>query len=342
MADGTETTQVSLDSPLVSMQQYKAARESGATTTIEKSQLENVTPPEVTGEEESKDYKEKRQEQQGKNRGGGFQKRIDRLVKEKALLQERLARYESANGNSTHQEESLESSPAERQAEPERTETPEEEPKVRALKQRYPDWDRVMERARNERMRISDDAANVMRSSDNAGHIAYMLASNEALRNEFNKLPSAQQVEQIRQMDRHIAFVESGGQQDADRFKRGMAELSKKHSDFKELVSAAHDIKIPEAMSRQILSLENGPDVTIYLARNPKIAQELADMDPKSSERELWRISGQVEAHNGEKLVSKAPPPIRPVSGGFSRSSVPLDEMDMEAYKKARAAGQKR
>jgi hypothetical protein len=42
------------------------------------------------------------------------------------------------------------------------------------------------------------------------------------------------------------------------------------------------------------------------------------------------------------KVVSKAPSPIKPVNGGSTRSHVPLDELDMPAFKKARAAGRVR
>jgi hypothetical protein len=349
LVEATQVNEIPIDDPSVSSAQFKEARADGKLT-VDPSEAEQA--PKITGDETSKEYKEKRQEQQEKKPPSkwSFDKRIGRLVKQAAIERERaeaaerrLAEYESqqANRNGTHQEESLESLPEERHSEPERTETQEEDPKIREMRERHPDWDRVFARAKNEGLSISPEAAAVMPSLPNHYQIRYMLAKDDEFRKEFNKLSPQQQIKEIQKIDGDIAFIESGGQQDADRFKRGMAEASKKHSDFKELSSAAKEIKIPETMTRQIISLENGPDVAIYLARNPQIARELAGMEPRASERELWRISGQVEAGHRPKLVSQAPPPIRPVSGGSSRSTVPLDEADMTDYKKRRRAGEK-
>jgi hypothetical protein len=70
------------------MEQYNAAREDGATTTIEKSELEEA--PKVTGTEKSaKEYNEKRDAQQQRSKGSGYQKRYDRLFREKHEERER-------------------------------------------------------------------------------------------------------------------------------------------------------------------------------------------------------------------------------------------------------------
>jgi hypothetical protein len=101
LVEGTEVTnEIPLDSPEISSQQYKEARAEGKTT-VDAAELDDS--PKITGDETSKEFKEKRQEQldrkTGFPRGGGFEKRIHKLTREKAELQERLARYESANGN---------------------------------------------------------------------------------------------------------------------------------------------------------------------------------------------------------------------------------------------------
>src|SRR5438034_9263415 len=86
--------QVPLDE--LSQTDYKAARAAGATEAIPKTELEDTKAPEVTGKEEMDAYKQKREEQKNGKPKGGFQKRIDRLVKHVATLEEQLARK---NGN---------------------------------------------------------------------------------------------------------------------------------------------------------------------------------------------------------------------------------------------------
>jgi hypothetical protein len=213
----------------LSVADYKVARASGATTTIAKEDLDDKKPPEVDGTESMKEFKEKREEQETKDPErkvkGGFQKRIDRLTREKFILAERLARYEpdgalesrvfeeiaqrKANGNgATPQEQSRESSSTE-SAEQNTNKTPAtEDPKIAAFKQRYSDWDEVQNKARS--LSISHEAAKTMKSMPNAGHISYILAKYDEFRDELNKMSPAQQVQQIRRMDSDIESVESG------------------------------------------------------------------------------------------------------------------------------------
>ena len=277
----------------------------------------------------------------------GVDKRIDRLVKERsqaraeaAELKQRLAQYETnGNGAAPHvEEQGQESRPEERQQEQER-ETPAEEPKIRALRERYPDWDDVMTRAKNEGMSISDDAAQVMHASANAGHIAYMLASNDQFRAEFNKLTPKQQVKEMRRIDVGVAEFESGAKPLTDRIK---ATLSKE-----ELAGAVQAIKdgnplaanIVFSLAKKINLLPNAPEVFKALAGDRETCERLAQMNQERAEMEITRLSGRLEG-NGKYVapVSKAPPPIRPLGGGALRPTVdPADpELPYQEYKKLR------
>src|SRR6266536_2346081 len=95
--------QVRLDE--LPQRQYEAAREDGATETVAKSEVEEV--PKVTGEErQMKTYNEKRDAQESRGKGG-FQKRIDGLIREREqererreAVERRLQEIEGRNGNS--------------------------------------------------------------------------------------------------------------------------------------------------------------------------------------------------------------------------------------------------
>ena len=337
------TEQVPLDT--LSQSQYNAARAAGATETISNADLAEAEPPKVTGQEDMKEYKEKRAEQQERGPSkGGFQKRIDRLVKERSELQEKLLRYEAGqangNGNGTPPEEQTHEPETQRYS-PEQSESPTEEPKIRALRERYPDWDRVMSRAKNENIRISDDAAQVMHASEYGGHIAYMLASNDEFRKEFNKLPTAQQVKEIRKIDMEIDAIESGRKPLADKLKATFSG-----EEMTEILKAINTNKLGERVSenlaKELLELPNGPQVFRHLITNPDATERLAYMPTRSAAiLELGRLSAKLDARYGQRLVSHAPPPIRPVSGGSTRSTVPLDEAEMADFKKRRQAGEK-
>jgi hypothetical protein len=141
----------------------------------------------------------------------------------------------------------------------------------------------------------------------------------------------------------------ANAQKKHDRYHWRLEEARKKHEDFEELREAGAQIRITQAMAGQILDLDNGPEVAVYLARHPEIAKDL-HKNPRAAQREIDYISRKLEEESRQdslaekigKVVSRAPSPIKPVSSGSTKSSVPLDEMPMAQFKKARAAGRVR
>jgi hypothetical protein len=329
---------------------FNAAGDAGATTTIDKSALEDQTPPKVTGEEPAKEYNEKRDEQQG-HRNRGAEKRIERLLKDRgaaraeaASLKERLARYESgpANGSSNGaepQEQSQESESYSGHSSEQRS-GPEDDSKFQALRQRYSDFDQVMERAGKENLRISDQAAKVLHSLDHGLDIAYRLASDDELRNDFNKLSPAQQIEKIRGANaEHSKFarVQPFLQQIKQTFSdEEIAEITK--AEEKNKVGA----DIAFGMTRELQELPNGPDVWAHIVKDSEISKRLARMSASQRTLELGRISARLEERSRPRSVSQVPPPFRPVGGSSTRSTVPLDAMSPADYNRARESGRVR
>ena len=335
--------QVRIDS--LPLEQFKAAREAGATTTIAKSEVEDSTPPKITSDDTMKEFKEKREEQQQGHRNRGAEKRIERLLKDRgaaraeaASLKERLARYENGPANSNGaepQEQSQESESYSGRSEERSAPTVEDNPKFQALRERYSDFDQVMERSKKEGMRISNEAAKVLHSLEHGGDIAYRLASDDEARIDFNKLPPARQVEEIRRAD-----AERGKYVRVQPFLQKIKETFS-DDEISEVVEAEKKNKIGAdlafSMTKELHDLPNGPEVWRHIVKDTTISKRLNQMSPSQRTLELGRISARLEVD--EPPVSRLPTPITPVGRGSARTSISLDDMDLKDFKRARADG---
>jgi hypothetical protein len=243
----------------VDQRTYNRVRDAGKDSIEKEDEEDFAAPEEPTGRENMKEFRKIREAQTNPKSGAGVQRRIDRLIKERAELRERVARYESGEQTNGHSVDGKPSQPE-----------PTEEERANAQKKH-------------------------------------------------------------------------------DRYYWRLEEARKKHEDFEELQKIGGEIKITPTMAGQIIDLDNGAEVAVYLARHPEIAKDL-HRNPRAAQREIDYISRMLEEESRQdslaekigKVVSRAPAPIKPVNGGSTRSTVPLDQMDMKAFKKAREAGRVR
>lgn len=116
-----------------------------------------------------------------------------------------------------------------------------------------------------------------------------------------------------------------------------------KYPDYDEVLASidSEQDAIPEGLALTIIELDNGPDVVYHLAKDPELVAQLKEMSPLRAIAELGRISDKLIAPTTEtpKPKTAAPAPIKPVATGNTKSTVPLDEMPYEDYKKARQQG---
>jgi hypothetical protein len=262
---------------------FKEARKNG---------LETVPKPEVKVEEKEEKSKAK----------GGFQARIDRLIKRTAELEKQLEeQLEAARKTPKSEEKEIVAEPKGR---PQKADFVDKEDEyIEALV----DWKAEQK----------------------------ILQAKEA---EARAAEAAQQ------------------KQVFDAYNRGVAEAKSVHEDFTEVVG--QDIDIPVGVQLAIVEMEEkGPEVAYFLGNNPEICEELMKMSRMRAIAEVWKICDKLNASESdeeeeteeekpaakakveEKPARRAPEPIRPVGNGKTRSSVPLNEMSMADYKKARAAG---
>lgn len=157
----------------------------------------------------------------------------------------------------------------------------------------------------------------------------YMEAKTEWLISQ--KLEQRQQLEQRKAEEQNTKEV-------FDAYNQRVAEVEAEHDDFKEVVGR-QDIQIPQSVQLAIFEMENGPEVAYYLGQNPEECEKLCEMSPFRAVIEIGRIADKITGPASAapaKQKTNPPPPIRPVGGNASTSSVPLDQLSPVDYIKVR------
>lgn len=315
------------------IEEYRAARDEGLKVSIDPADLKQIIAPPPTGKEELEDYRQKREGQTEHLSKGGAKRRIDQLTREKYELKERVALLEKGNGATPKSEQAT---PAETQPIKQASSSNDEHPDLPALRQRFPDFDEVMQKARDQRVRISDEAAAEVSGSRYAGQISYLIAKNPQLHAEFNRLPTTQQVSEIKRMEQAIAHTEAGG--------AAFTALVNSKLDKKEVAALQKNLASnPTAgpallpLLREITALPNGVDVFRALVKDPSACARIGGMSKEHAVLELGRMSGRIEKETEPENEPERGQrrPIRPVgSGSAGVSSVPLDQSNIDEYRK--------
>jgi hypothetical protein len=139
---------------------------------------------------------------------------------------------------------------------------------------------------------------------------------------------------------------EAQRQETVTAYNRQVTEFKKEHADFDQVIGK--DITLPQVALDTIVELAN-PAIAYYLAQHPEVCDELNDNvnRPGWVAARVGQIAAQVGMTTAEEVTegeseespvrrSAAPPPIKPVGGSATRSSVPLDEMPYSEYRKIR------
>lgn len=115
------------------------------------------------------------------------------------------------------------------------------------------------------------------------------------------------------------------------------------HPDFDAVVEEAADLPVTDPMHDAVLNSESGPALMYHLCKNPEECDRISQMHPLSAIKEMGRLEAQLDVARSTtgptpkaEPLTKAPRPIKPVGGGVTASTVPLDQMNYQDYKRAR------
>lgn len=95
------------------------------------------------------------------------------------------------------------------------------------------------------------------------------------------------------------------------------------------------DVPISRAMASVIMADDSGPKIAYYLGKNIEEARRIAALDPFMQSVELGALRERILSPT-KPTTSRAPAPIKPLTGARTPASKSLDEMDMEEYAAAR------
>jgi hypothetical protein len=98
------------------------------------------------------------------------------------------------------------------------------------------------------------------------------------------------------------------------------------------LIAQGLDVSIP--VQDALVSLDGGPQTLIYLIDHPEELRKLASMSDYGATARVAQLAARLTPQ--KRSISAAPPPIKPVGGSATKSSVPAGEMPYQEYKAMR------
>jgi hypothetical protein len=118
-------------------------------------------------------------------------------------------------------------------------------------------------------------------------------------------------------------------------------QFRSEHSDFDAIVEKGKNLPMTRPMQDSVLNSDAGPALMYHLCQNPEECDRIAGMHPMQAIKEMGKLEARLEvAQSGPtskaESITRAPRPIKPVGGGVTASSVPLDQMSYQDYKRAR------
>jgi hypothetical protein len=138
--------------------------------------------------------------------------------------------------------------------------------------------------------------------------------------------------EQARQQSAQQQTAQARAAQESQQRQAKLVEDGRaKFDDFDEVALGDH-ARITPIMA-EALSLEDksGPEIAYYLGKKPDEAARIAALPPARQIMEIGRLAERIQAA-GKKTVSKATPPIKPVSGARASSVKDPSKMTMDEY----------
>jgi len=120
-------------------------------------------------------------------------------------------------------------------------------------------------------------------------------------------------------------------------FGAGLAATGVDQAELQKLVEARHKegLDVSDSVRDALLSLPGGPAAMVHLVRNPAEMRRLAGMPDAVAVAHVGQLTARLDPAV-RRQRSNAPPPITPVGGSATRSSVPPDELPYQEFARLR------
>lgn len=150
----------------------------------------------------------------------------------------------------------------------------------------------------------------------------------------------ANEIFQKRSTETEKQVREHHARQEAEALTRSLEEREasarEKYADYDD-VTRNPSLPITEHMAQTIALSETGPELAYHLGKNPQEAARISRLSPFLQAKELGRIEAKLAETPTPVTTSKAPPPIKPVSGKAPiASEEPSDKDDIDTWRKKR------
>lgn len=99
--------------------------------------------------------------------------------------------------------------------------------------------------------------------------------------------------------------------------------------DYDQVMSAAANVHVSQAVQEALLDSDRGPELAYHLAKNPAEAQRLNGLSPRQVDREIGRLEERL-SRPVPPPVSKAPPPLKPLTGSGAATKPEAQMTDAE------------
>lgn len=127
----------------------------------------------------------------------------------------------------------------------------------------------------------------------------------------------------------HAAILQAQ-QQLQSAYDERVAKVKEKHPDWEAKVMT-NDVEISVPMAQEIVTLEHGPLVALYLSEHKEEAKRISKLDERSAVREMARIEMKVSTAPKPE-VSNAPDPVKPVGTRNKAGPKSPEEESTEEY----------
>jgi hypothetical protein len=127
-------------------------------------------------------------------------------------------------------------------------------------------------------------------------------------------------------------------------YNHAVSEARAEYEDFDEVIK--NGPQIPKSVQIAIIQMrDQGPEVAYRIAQDPDFCDQLVEIMRQEGDAAAlvefggWvrQLSQPVEERVVKAPVSRAPRPIKPVGSSPTRSSIPLDDVDYQTYRRVRA-----